>query len=68
MSQDQTEVVKFVLRLPPVLHGKTKRRAKANKASMNKEIVNIMEEAFKAKSTDKTLNDLVRRLEAKNVI
>ena len=37
------EQVKFVLRLPPTLHRKIKRRAKANNTSMNKEIVKRLE-------------------------
>ena len=37
-----TEQVKFVLRLPPSLHKKIKRRAKQNNTSMNKEITNIL--------------------------
>ena len=62
------EQVKFVLRLPPTLHRKIKRRAKANNTSMNKEITNILNDAFSQQSTDQLLKDLVKRLEAKRVI
>ncbi len=64
----QAEQVKFVLRLPPSLHKKIKRSAKSNNTSMNKEITNILTESFSKSSTDKTLSDLVRRLEKKKVI
>ncbi len=64
----ETEQVKFVLRLPPSLHKKIKRSAKSNNTSMNKEITNILTESFSKSSTDKTLTDLVRRLEKKKVI
>ncbi len=36
-------IVKFVLRIPPKLHRRIKRDAKANNTSMNKEIVNLLE-------------------------
>ncbi len=62
------EQVKFVLRLPPSLHKKIKRSAKSNNTSMNKEITNILTESFSKSSTDKTLAELVRRLEKKKVI
>ncbi|MBL6688897.1 MAG: Arc family DNA-binding protein [Pseudomonadales bacterium] len=42
----QAEQVKFVLRLPPSLHKKIKRSAKANNTSMNKEITNILNDSF----------------------
>ncbi|HIG43991.1 MAG: Arc family DNA-binding protein [bacterium] len=64
----EAEQVKFVLRLPPSLHKKIKRSAKSNNTSMNKEITNILTESFSKSSTDKTLADLVRRLEKKKVI
>lgn len=60
--------VKFVLRLPPTLHRKIKRRAKNNNTSMNKEITNILMEAFSQQSSDELLKDLIKRLEAKRVI
>ncbi|MBD3646800.1 MAG: Arc family DNA-binding protein [Pseudomonadales bacterium] len=60
--------VKFVLRMPPTLHRKIMRRANANNTSMNKEIVNILNEAFSNKSTNKMLADLIKRLEKKKVI
>jgi hypothetical protein len=62
------EQVKFVLRLPPSLHKKIKRRAKQNNTSMNKEITNILNESFGSATTDKVLKDLVSRLEKKKVI
>jgi len=64
----EAEQVKFVLRLPPSLHKKIKRGAKSNNTSMNKEITNILTESFAKSSTDKTLAELVRRLEKKKVI
>ena len=60
--------VKFVLRLPPSMHKKIKRRAKTNNTSMNKEITNILNDSFSSATTAKVLNDLVRRLEKKKVI
>ena len=62
------EQVKFVLRLPPSLHKKIKRRAKQNNTSMNKEITNILNESFGSATTDKVLKDRVSRLEKKKVI
>ncbi len=62
------EQVKFVLRLPPSLHKKIKRRARQNNTSMNKEITNILNESFSSQSVEKTLNELVVRLEKKKVI
>ncbi len=62
------EQVKFVLRLPPALHRKIKRRAKANNTSMNKEITNILAEAFGQQTSEQMIKDLVSRLEAKRVI
>jgi plasmid stability protein len=64
----QMEQVKFVLRLPPALHKKIKRRAKANNTSMNKEITNILNDAVSGSSVEVTLNNLVARLEKKRVI
>ncbi|MCB1645855.1 MAG: Arc family DNA-binding protein [Pseudomonadales bacterium] len=66
MTED--DQVKFVLRLTPALHKKIKRSAKANNTSMNKEITNILMEAFSRSTTDKMLSDLVKRLEANKVI
>ena len=60
--------VKFVLRSPPALHKKIKKSAKGNNTSMNKEITNILNESFSRSSTDKTLADLIARLEKKKVI
>ena len=62
------EQVKFVLRLPPSLHKKIKRRARQNNTSMNKEITNLLNESFSSQSVEKTLNELVVRLEKKKVI
>ena len=62
------EQVNFVLRLPPSLHKKIKRRARQNNTSMNKEITNILNESFSSQSVEKTLNELVVRLEKKKVI
>ena len=64
----EVDQVKFVLRLPPSLHKKIKRRAKTNNTSMNKEITNILNDSFNEKTTAKVLNDLIRRLEKKRVI
>lgn len=64
----EVDQVKFVLRLPPSLHKKIKRRAKTNNTSMNKEITNILNDSFNERTTAKVLNDLVRRLEKKRVI
>ena len=64
----QTEQVKFVLRLPPALHKKIKRRAKANNTSMNKEITNILGDAVVGSSVEETLKSLISRLEKKRVI
>lgn len=64
----EVDQVKFVLRLPPGLHKKIKRRARTNNTSMNKEITNILNDSFSATTTAKVLNDLVRRLEKKRVI
>lgn len=68
MPQAQTEQVKFVLRLPPALHKKIKRRAKNNNTSMNKEITNILSGTMSGSSVEKTLEELVTRLEKKKVI
>lgn len=62
------EQVKFVLRLPPTLHRKIRRRAKSNNTSMNKEITNILNESFAKSSTDKKLESLINRLEENAVI
>ncbi len=64
----EVDQVKFVLRLPPGMHKKIKRRAKTNNTSMNKEITNILNDSFSSATTAKVLNDLVRRLEKKKVI
>jgi plasmid stability protein len=64
----QLEQVKFVLRLPPSLHKKIKRRAKTNNTSMNKEITNILNDSFAGSTVENTLADLVKRLEKKKVI
>lgn len=64
----EVDQVKFVLRLPPGLHKKIKRRARTNNTSMNKEITNILNDSFSATTPAKVLNDLVRRLEKKRVI
>jgi len=64
----QADQVKFVLRLPPSLHRKIKRRAKSNNTSMNKEITNILVVALASGSVEDVLNDLVTRLEKKKVI
>ena len=68
MTQEKQEQIKFVLRLPPAIHKKVRRSAKAKNTSMNKEITNILTESFSKSSTDKTLADLVKRLEKKKVI
>jgi hypothetical protein len=60
--------VKFVLRLTPNMHKKIKRSAKSNNTSMNKEITNIVSEAFSKSSTDKMLSNLISMLEMKKVI
>jgi hypothetical protein len=62
------EQVKFVLRLPPSLHRKIKRAAKSNNTSMNKEITNILNESFGKLTMEKTLSELIQRLEKKKVI
>ncbi len=64
----EAEQVKFVLRLPPALHKRIKRRAKSNNTSMNKEITNILNDSFNNSSIDKVLANLVSRLEKKKVI
>jgi len=64
----ETELMKFIVRLPSRLHQKIKRRATLNNTSMNKEMINILTESFSKSSTDKTLAELVRRLEEKKVI
>lgn len=66
MAQD--DQVKFVLRLPPTLHRKIKRSARANNTSMNKEITNILQDAFAQSTMESKLDDLVKRLEKKKVI
>lgn len=60
--------VKFVLRMPPQLHAKLKRRAKRSNTSMNKDMINILNSAVGEKSTDKLLIELIGRLEKKRVI
>jgi hypothetical protein len=64
----QVEDVKFVLRLRPALHRQIRRSAKSNNTSMNKEMINILNESFSSSSMNQTLNDLVARLEKKKVI
>ncbi|HKI75524.1 MAG TPA: Arc family DNA-binding protein [Pseudomonadales bacterium] len=64
----EADQVKFVLRLPPTLHRKIKRRAKSNNTSMNKEITNILNDAFGQRSTDQLVAELIARLEKKKVI
>jgi plasmid stability protein len=64
----EADQVKFVLRLPPGLHKKLKRRAKSNNTSMNREITNILNDSFSSTTTNKILGDLVKRLEKKKVI
>ena len=64
----EAEQVKFVLRLPPSLHKKIKRSAKSNNTSMNKEITNILTDSFSKTTMEKTLAELVQRLEKKKVI
>ncbi|MEK9870067.1 MAG: Arc family DNA-binding protein [Gammaproteobacteria bacterium] len=68
MPQVQTEQVKFVLRLPPSLHKKIKRRARTNNTSMNKEITNVLSDAMSGTGVEKALEDLIYRLEKKKVI
>ena len=68
MPQVQTERVKFVLRLPPSLHKKIKRRARTNNTSMNKEITNVLSDAMSGAGVEKALEDLIYRLEKKKVI
>ncbi|MEK9824323.1 MAG: Arc family DNA-binding protein, partial [Gammaproteobacteria bacterium] len=60
--------VKFVLRLPPSLHKKIKRRARTNNTSMNKEITNVLSDAMSGTGVEKALEDLIYRLEKKKVI
>ena len=57
------EQVKFVLRLTPAMHKKIKRSAKLNNTSMNKEITNIVSDAFSKKTTDNLLRDIIKLLE-----
>jgi len=64
----EADQVKFVLRLPPTLHKKIKRRAKQNNTSMNKEITNILGDAMTSATTEQVLADLIKRLERKKVI
>ena len=68
MPQVPTEQVKFVLRLPPSLHKKIKRRARTNNTSMNKEITNVLSDAMSGTGVEKALEDLIYRLEKKKVI
>ena len=68
MPQVQTEQVKFVLRLPPSLHKKIKRRARTNNTSMNKEITNVLSDAMSGTGVEKALEDLIYRLEKNKVI
>ena len=64
MSKDEP-TVKFVLRLPPSLHKKVKRLAKAEHQSMNVYIVRSMVNQTDPKWTVKSL---IQRLEAKKSI
>lgn len=64
----QDDQVKFVLRMPPTLHRKIKRRARANNTSMNKEITNTLNDSLSNKSTEQLLEDLIRRLEEHKII
>ena len=57
------EQVKFVLRLTPAMHKKIKRNAKLNNTSMNKEITNVVSDAFSKKTTDNLLRDIIKLLE-----
>ena len=68
LGMPQVDQVKFVLRLPPSLHKKIRRRAKSNNTSMNKEITNILNDTLSGSSVEGTLTDLVQRLELKKVI
>lgn len=64
-----SDPIKFVLRIPPSLHKKIKRRAKTKNTSMNREIVNLLNERLSdAKSTEQLLEELISRLEEKGVI
>ncbi len=62
------EQVKFVLRLPPSLHRKIKRRARTNKTSMNREITSILDQALGQPSGDGLLQELIERMEKKRLI
>ena len=64
----EAEQVKFVLRLPPTLHRKIKRRAKSNNTSMNKEITNILNGSLNHDSTEEMISLLITRLEKKKII
>ena len=52
------EIVKFVLRIPPKLHKKIKRNAAANRISMNKEIINLLDQTKDSKKLDRILEIL----------
>ena len=58
----------FVLRMPRSLHRKVQRVAKKNNTSMNKAMVNILNDSYSGASTNAALQDLVARLEKKKVI
>lgn len=52
------EEVKFVLRLPPAVHKKVKRAAKANNTSMNKEITNLIVDQYSKTSIETRLDQI----------
>ena len=64
----KVEQTKFVLRLPASLHKKIKHRAKSNNSSMNTEMKNILTKSISGTDVQRTLDDLVGRLEEKKVI
>jgi hypothetical protein len=64
----EADQVKFVLRLPPTLHRKIKRRARTNNTSMNKEITNILKGSINQDSPEEMISQLISRLEKKKVI
>ena len=58
------ESVKFVLRLPPPLHQKVKRNARANRISMNAYLIRLVDEP----AVDLLVKNLIQRLEEKKII
>ena len=60
-----TEVVKFVLRLPPNVHQRVKKVAKQNHLSMNVLIVRMLEEglSIEARDDSKKLDKIIELLE-----